>query len=378
MLIACGVITSCSDRKEHVLIQGKMENSNSELVVISEITPKKIVQLDSTIIDKEGSFNFEIQVPQTGFYVIHIGRNSYIRLQVEQKDEIQIFGDLDDNLSTYTVSGSEASEMLSLYNRVTAGNKKLADSLGQIFLDQRHMDKFTQVREQIDSNYRAIFDKQFYFTAGVIEDNAHQLASLLLINEYFGRTPLFNEKDNLDYFLLLDSVLYKNYPNNQHAQDHHKRVQDFHHKKDLVEKARERFGVGNYFPDLNLPDRNGEMKSLYSEDGELVLVHIWSALNAKGRKQNNDLAVLYKDFHEKGFRIYSISLDNNLSLWKNALKVDQMEWTCVCDGKGMNSPLVDLFALEKLPVSFLLDENKKIIDTNLSFEELIENIRKLN
>ncbi|MBI9033545.1 MAG: redoxin domain-containing protein [Bacteroidales bacterium] len=372
------IMSSCTEKQHSVIVQGQLKGSHSELVIISELTPQQLVNIDSTILDKDGKFHFEINSQQSGFYVIHIGRSNYIRLQIEPHDNIYIQGNLDDDLSTYTVQGSEASELLSIYNRVLSVNEKQADSLGQVFLDKRHLDDFPLIKKQIDSAYERIFNRQFYFTVDLIENNSNQLASLLLINEYFGRSPLFNENEHLKYFTLLDSILFTKYPENKHVIDHHNRVQDFLQKEKRNRLAKDRFDIGQPFPDLNLPNMDGEMQSVLNSKSELTLVYIWSSMNAQSRKQNRDLMELYQDFHKQGFEIYGISIDNNLSLWKNALKIDRIEWVSVCDGKGSNSPLIDLFALDKLPVSFLIDRNMKIVGTNMVIEDLIEKLKTLD
>ena len=88
------------------------------------------------------------------------------------------------------------------------------------------------------------------------------------------------------------------------------------------------------------------------------------------------VGVLY--FTGKGFKIYSVSLDNNKSAWINAIQQDQLSWEeHVSDLKGWSSEGAVKYGVRGIPYNFLLDAEGKIIAKNLRGMALHQQLDKL-
>ena len=72
-----------------------------------------------------------------------------------------------------------------------------------------------------------------------------------------------------------------------------------------------------------------------------------------------------------GFEIYSVSLDKNLSAWKDAIEKDELTWTYhVSELKQWDSKVVEQWAIEAIPSNFLIDPQVKIVQINLMGDDL--------
>jgi peroxiredoxin len=142
--------------------------------------------------------------------------------------------------------------------------------------------------------------------------------------------------------------------------------------------ALKKVDIGQKPPDFTLPDTDGKPVSLYSKVGaRVLLVDFWAGWCSPCRKENPNVVKVYKEFHEKGFDILGVSLDQTEAVWKKAIADDKLTWTQVSDLKYWNSVAAKLYAVNSIPANFLLDKNGIIVAKNLRGEELYNKIKKL-
>ncbi|MEM7161789.1 MAG: TlpA disulfide reductase family protein [Bacteroidota bacterium] len=141
---------------------------------------------------------------------------------------------------------------------------------------------------------------------------------------------------------------------------------------------------GEPSPEITLPTANGEMLSLSSLQGDVVLIDFWASWCAPCRKKHPEMVNVYKDFKEstfkngEGFQIYSISLDKSKERWLRAIQEDQLTWPHhVSDLKGWDSEAAKTFEIRSIPQNILLDRNGTIIGRNYSAEALKEVLTSL-
>ncbi len=135
----------------------------------------------------------------------------------------------------------------------------------------------------------------------------------------------------------------------------------------------ERYGKlveGEVAPNFTLMKPDGNTFTLHGLPAKWKVIHFWAAQQGSSRQDNSELVKLYLQFRPKGVEIISVSLDNNPSMWKQAIGLDGMIWTNGSDLKGMDSEVARLYLVKELPVYFLLDAENRIVARNLTFPDL--------
>jgi thiol-disulfide isomerase/thioredoxin len=124
--------------------------------------------------------------------------------------------------------------------------------------------------------------------------------------------------------------------------------------------------VGYMAPDFTLPDSTGKKNfTLSSFKGKYVLIDFWASWCGPCKQEIPYLKQAYTKFHDKGFEIISVSLDDKKPNWTNALNHYQMPWVHISDVKGFNSRVNELYYVPSIPKTLLLDKTGKIIAKDL-------------
>jgi thiol-disulfide isomerase/thioredoxin len=124
-------------------------------------------------------------------------------------------------------------------------------------------------------------------------------------------------------------------------------------------------------------DTSGKPISLQSFRGKYVLVDFWASWCAPCRKENPFLVAAYNKYHEKGFEVLGVSLDDKKDRWLKAIAADGLPWQQVSDLKGWKNELAVRYGIRSIPANFLLDREGRIIAKNLRGKELEEKLAEL-
>ncbi len=128
--------------------------------------------------------------------------------------------------------------------------------------------------------------------------------------------------------------------------------------------------------DIALPALTGDTVTLLSLKGKVVLIDFWASWCRPCRATNKVLTKIYAKYKDKGFEIFSVSIDDNLNAWKKAVSKDKMNWPQVNDngGKTGTAEAWDIYAI---PSSFLMDKNGTLVAKDLEGKELEKALRQL-
>ena len=343
-------LAACGD-KAH--IRGTLANAPGRKLVVKQLDVNMYRDLDTVKTGADGSFRYTVPVKagQPEFIYIFDGDTRIAALLLEKGERVTVQAD---TLGRYTVSGSEGSAELAQVE------KAQADFLADL---TAHSDEPSEMTKIYVQHYR---DCVKY-----VLGHPFSLTVVPVFFERLGESSVFSQ--NTDAILFRQGVdsLKTVYPDSRYVKALEKetvrreRIMEFNNQLQLAGEAT--------FPDIVMPDIRGERKSLREVDAKVIMVHFWDATDAAQKMLNIDtLLPLYKDFHAKGFEIFSVCVTPDKPEWASSVLAQKLPWINVNDGLGGASPAVITYGVTQVPDSFL------IIDGELNTEPIggLDGLRK--
>jgi alkyl hydroperoxide reductase subunit AhpC len=82
----------------------------------------------------------------------------------------------------------------------------------------------------------------------------------------------------------------------------------------------------------------------------------------------------YEQFHELGFDVVGVSVDQDEDAWKEAVENDQLPWTQVRDSENKAS---ENYMIYYIPSNFLFDQEGNMVAKGLRGEDLAAKLNEL-
>ena len=138
----------------------------------------------------------------------------------------------------------------------------------------------------------------------------------------------------------------------------------------------ERLEVGQPFIDFTLQTNDGESVTLSERiaQNKLTLVDFWASWCGPCRHENPVVKAAYEQFHELGFDVIGVSVDQDEAKWLQAVEEDQLPWTQVRDSENKAS---ESYMIYYIPANFLFDQNGTMVAKGLRGEDLTAKLSEL-
>jgi len=143
--------------------------------------------------------------------------------------------------------------------------------------------------------------------------------------------------------------------------------------------------IGQPAPDISLPDPSGKVRSLSALKGKVVLLDFWASWCGPCRRENPHVVETYKKYKDKGFEVFSVSLDgvdprtsaqmspeqvkankeSGKERWKAAIAQDGLLWeNHVSDLQHWGSAPAAAYGVSSIPKTFLIGRDGKVVAVN--------------
>ncbi len=222
--------------------------------------------------------------------------------------------------------------------------------------------------------------KQTQFTPDIAKEQVakacNPLMGALMTSQFFGQQA----DAFLPEFKLAAEKLNNDMPGSKYAADFSKNITMLENQlKQQSAGGSGRLAVGQPAPEINLPDPSGKKRPLSALKGKVVLIDFWASWCRPCRMENPNVVNVYNKYKDKGFTVYSVSLDreNGKDAWVQAIKQDGLVWeNHVSDLKFWNSEAGAAYGIQSIPQTFLLDKEGKIAAINPRGEKLEPAVKK--
>jgi peroxiredoxin len=191
--------------------------------------------------------------------------------------------------------------------------------------------------------------------------NKNDLAVLMFI-DIFPRT----EYPKLHQEVI--KALYEKYPSHPIVAERHK----------MESAPATSTSIGAMAPDIALENPDGKIMKLSDLRGKVVLLDFWAAWCRPCRVENPNVVKAYHKYHEKGFDVYSVSLDRDRASWLKAIQDDGLVWpNHVSELKHWQSQAAKIYGVSGIPATFLIGRDGRIIAKNLRGAALENALKEL-
>lgn len=354
--------------KINVTVSGSIFNADFDSVKISHFFGKYYKDYLSVPIDKKGNFTIKGVLPSMDYYVLRVGK-SQVHLILRDKSDLKVYGDGKKiNQFCNIVNSDESDAMNKFSNRMDRWNVKSDSAMTAIKGDTAKAKAINDYMSKEFLNYQN--ERQEF-----IASNQNSPALIIALVG-------MNIENEFEAYEAIMNQIVTAFGNSPTVKEYAKYVRGVKEKKISEAKSADDASLLNpgkmapAFEELGV-DRKTTY-SLASLRGKVVLIDFWASWCGPCRKENPNVVKTYEKYKNDGFTVMSVSLDTDKDKWNAAIKQDKLTWdNHVSDLGGWNSRVGKMYGVNSVPFTVLIDQEGKIINTNLRGEALENELRKI-
>ena len=350
LLAVAAVFTACNSGNNGYTVTGTVEGAaDGDTVYLETVEGRQFVKLDSAVI-KGGTFTFK-GTQDTAV-------NRYISYKAEGKDgaaidfflengKINVALTKDNDAVTGTPNNDAYQEIRAQINDISKKMNAIYEAMGNTSLSDEQKEAKQKEGAQLEEQY----DKAI--KEGVQKNITNPVGVFLFKQTFYNNSTDENE------------ALLQQIPANFQNDETIVRI------KEMTDKQK-KTAVGTQFVDFEMQTPEGKTVKLsdYVGKGKVVLVDFWASWCGPCRREMPNLVETYAKYKGKNFEIVGVSLDQDGAAWKEAIKKLDMTWPQMSDLKFWQSEGAQLYAVNSIPHTVLIDGSGKIIARGLHGEEL--------
>ena len=342
------LLAACSTNGNVVKIVGKVDNAIPQgEILLERFDQGQTVPVTTVNSDHEGNFEIEVEVAEPGFYRLNVYGQQFETL-VLSKDNLKVKASGQGG-NEIEVTGSRDMKYMAEVNEYMGEYAKVVTDFNQRYMQVRKTGDTEKLNELTDEGM-ALEGKKVDKLKKMAMGFKSSLVSLMIV-DYI--------QDKTEHFYFLDSLsqkLNKEIPNSSHVQLFTTNLEYF----------RPAVAMGDVAPEISLPSPEGPKMNLSDLRGKYVLLDFWAGWCKPCRRENPNVVAMYNKYNDKGFEVFSVSLDRTRGKWLSAIEEDGLVWpTHVSDLLYFKSAAAIEYKVNAIPFALLLDPEGRVIGKNL-------------
>ena len=341
MLLGAAALASCGQKTE---ISGVIADAPDTEITVRQLDINRYSTLDTIRTGQDGRFSYRLQIAegQPEFIYLFHGDTRIAGLLLEAGEKAEVRAD---TLGNYSVSGSESSEKLAEVDKAYT----------------RFMNDILSATE--GPEMARIYVDHYRECMKYVLENPYSLTIVPVLYETIGGgSPVFNQSTDALIFKNAADSLKTVYPESRYVLALEQEAQRRMNLLEIENRIRTADEIS--FPDIVMPDINGQEKALSSVDARVILLHFWDASDAAQKMMNIDtLLPLWNDFHDRGFEIYAVCVSPDKAEWGTVVNAQKLPWINVNNGLA-GAGISAVYNVTSTPTSLL------IVDGEISGAEL--------
>ncbi len=375
------ILISCKDDNENIenitlengdnfAIQGTVKGAQNKTFYLEALTEKGQVSIAENKADENGFFKMKGNIPGFGMYQLRIGeeQGKIIPLTLVPEDKVEINADITTFETNPIIKGTKWAKVMTEYMAKFSEFHKEQEELIKL--------QGTISNEELTERYLVLKKKVDDFAIEQMNNNPSNPFNLVLSSS---ATPTMGfeywNPENLDVLKKVSDAYEKEFPDSPLTSTLANQVYQIEvgYNKYMELNSGEKIA-----PEISLNNPDGKEIRLSSLRGKYVLIDFWASWCGPCRRENPNVVRLYEEYKNRGFTIYSVSLDKDAEKWKEAIIKDNLSWpNHVSDLLQWDSPMIELYGFNSIPHTVLIDREGKIIATGLRGSSLEQKLKEL-
>lgn len=350
------LICSCNQNNgEGYVIKGKIDNMpDGHIYLMERVNKVYYVNSETTVVN--GEFTFEGSVVEPGPMFLAVEDSTrFFQFFIENK-KMTIYGNKDVP-QDIKIKGSKLNDLYLGYRRdlmsLEAKERVLYDEYSKHDVESEEKQLLEEKIAEVEKGYKNLVDSFVY------ENPESIISPNLILSQLYYYT--------LEELETLYSVLKGDAQNNEYYRD-----------LQTVIESMKNISVGSKYVDFEMEDVNGNMVKLSDKVGKgYLLVDFWASWCFYCRVENPNLVNLYNRYHDQGFDILGVSLDDSRASWLEAIEKDSLTWTHVSDLSRWSNEAAKLYVVRAIPSNVLISPDGIVVAKNLVGNKLTTKLEEI-
>ena len=359
LLLCAAVLLAACDPTPVAYVDVTLEGAPDSTVVLQKLNYNRLQAVDTIRTDETGRFIRKVKLTgnEPYFYYVYMDGQPVASMILLPKDRVTVRVPA---TGGFTVEGSEESALLQEVNRRFATTVEAMNAV-TASVDEDSPESAVKAANAALSKLYVDYKRESIKYA--VQHPKSITSALVLLQRFNDDLPVFAEPTDAILMKTIQDSLTLVYPRSEFVTALRDEVSTLKRGLDLAGRLGE-IGVTS-FPELVMPDVDGQMRKLSDLEGNVLILSFWSVGQTDHKMFNVDLAELYRKYHAQGLEVYQVSLDIDKPSWASTVRSQELPWISVNDGLGIDSPAVAAYNVQAIPTMYVFDKTGELVGTDV-------------